>query len=157
MHSLRGWKMENPILDLFSPTVLMAIGVLLIAFESLFLSFVLFWFGIAFLIVAFLSLFNLFHDGLSQLSSVAFISILLLFSLRSKAVKLFLKPKDEENNDTFLNQRGVGVIKEGKVYYKATYWNIGYEGEESFEENEKVIILSAFKNVAHIRKIEKGK
>lgn len=34
----------------------------------------------------------------------------------------FLKSKDQEINDTFLNEKGEGVIKNRKVEYKATYW-----------------------------------
>ncbi len=144
--------MQNLTLSLISPTSLMAIGIILIALEAITFSFVLFWFGIAFLIVSVLSLLNIYPDGFWQLSSVGIIAILMLVSLRTKTLKLFLKSKNKENNDNFLNEAGVGVIQNGKVYYKATLWNIGYEGKETFDDKEKVDVKSTKSGVAYIEK-----
>lgn len=146
--------MENLTLSLISPITLMAIGITLIALEAITFSFVLFWFGVSFLVVAGLSLFSIYHDGLWQLSSVAVVSMLLLLTLRTKALKLFLKSKDKENNDNFLNEAGVGIIKDGKVNYKATLWHIGYNGKETFSDNEKVSVTSTKAGFAYIEKIE---
>ena len=63
----------------------------------------------------------------------------------------FLKSKDQEINDTFLNEKGEGVIKNGKVEYKATYWDIDSK-DTDFKEGEKVIVLSALRNKAKIEK-----
>ena len=145
--------MENLTFSLISPAYLSAIGVILIAVEMLTFSFILFWFGIAFLLVAGLSLLNIFPDGLWQLLSIAIIAMAMLVSLRTKALELLLKSK-EENNDNFLNEAGVGEIKHSKVNYKATYWEIGYEGKETFEEDEKVTVLRTEKGVAFIEKIK---
>ncbi len=145
--------MQSLTLSLISPTSLMAIGIILIALEVVTFSFVLFWFGIAFLIVSVLSLLNIYPNGLWQLSSVGLIAILMLLSLRTKTLKLFLKSKNKENNDNFFNEAGIGVIQNQKVYYKATLWNIGYEGKETFEDNEKVNVKSTKAGFANIEKI----
>ncbi|MFT5660031.1 MAG: hypothetical protein ACI9TV_000665 [Sulfurimonas sp.] len=145
--------MENLTLSLISPAYLSAIGIILITLEMLTFSFVLFWFGIGFLLVAGLSLFNVFPDALWQLGSIGLIAMLMLFFLRSRALEVFLKSK-KENNDNFLNEAGVGVIKHGKVDYKATYWEISYEGKETFAEDEKVTVLKTEKGVAFIEKIK---
>lgn len=148
---LKDSKVESLTLNLLSPLTLLAIGITLIALEAITFSFVLFWFGISFLLVAIFSLFDIYTNGLWQLSSVALIAIVLLLLLRTKIMKLFLKSK-EEHNDNFLNEAGEGFIKDSKVYYKATYWSIGYEGEETFNEGEKVNVLSTARGIANIEK-----
>lgn len=75
----------------------------------------------------------------------------MLFFLRTKSLELFLKSK-EKHNDNFLNEAGTGTIQHKKVNYKATYWKIGYEGDETFEEDEKVTVLRTEKGVAFIQK-----
>ncbi|MBT5934655.1 nodulation efficiency protein D [Sulfurimonas sp.] len=145
--------MESLTLSLISPTILIAIGIGLIAMEALVFTFVFFWFGLAFLTVGVLSYFPLFTDGLWQLSTIAILAILSLILLRAKATDLFLNSQAEKNNDNFLNEKGIGVIKNGKVYYKATYWNIDPTNKESFNEGESVNVLSALKGVVAIEKI----
>lgn len=136
---------------MFSPLILISIGIVLIALEVLTFSFILFWFGISSFLVGVLSYFINFTDGLYQIAAICVISILLLFTLRSKVMETFMKAKGKEYNDDFLNQAGTGVIKEGKVYFKATYWNI--DSSENFIENEKVNVLSTKGSEAKISKI----
>lgn len=78
----------------------------------------------------------------------------MLFLLRTKSLELFLKSK-EKNHDNFLNEKGVGVIEHAKVNYKATYWEIANEENDTFEENEKVIVTKTEKGVAFIQKMPK--
>ena len=145
--------MENLTLSIIPALYLSAIGITLIGIEMLTFSFVLFWFGIAFLLVSGLTLFNVFPDALWQFASIGVISILMLLFLRTKALELFLKSK-KENNDNFLNEAGVGTIKYDKVDYKATYWEIAYKGKETFVEGEKVTVLKTEKGFAFIEKIK---
>lgn len=145
--------METQVLSLFSPIILIAIGIVLIAIESIFYSFILIWFGFASLIVGVASYLIPFNDGLWQVASISLIAIVLLFLLRTKAMEKFMKPIDEEINDTFLNEDGEGIIQNGKVYFKATYWDIDSSYDLDFEENEKVHVLSASKGKAKIEKI----
>lgn len=141
-------------LSLISPAILIAIGLGLIALEALSFSFILFWFGLSFMIVGILSYFSLFPDGLWQLSSIAIVAIALLFALRTKAIKIFMKSKEKENNDNFLNEKGIGIIKNAKVYYKATYWDIDLAHEDTFEEDEKVVVTGTKHGIADISKVK---
>jgi membrane protein implicated in regulation of membrane protease activity len=143
--------MEIQILSSFSAIVLLAIGIGLIAMEAIFYSFILIWFGLASIIVALITHFIGFDDGLLQIAAIGIISIVLLFSLRSKVLRMFLKSKDQEVNDNFLNDSGDGIIKDGKVYFKATYWDIDSE-VTSFQEGEKVKVLSTKKGKAKVIK-----
>jgi len=143
-------------IDLISPLMLIAIGIGLIALEALLFSFVLFWFGVATIIVGVLSYLHIFGDGLWQLSSIAILSMILLFFLRSKVLQLFLKSKDGEHDDNFFNEEGVGVIRNGSLYYKATYWNIDPMNKEKFEDGEQVHVLSINKGIATIEKLKRS-
>lgn len=138
-------------LEPFSPILLIAIGIGLIALEALLLYFVILWFGLALLIVGLASYFIPFENGLWQLGIAAILAFILLFSLRSKVFKRFMRTKGKEPRDDFLNESGEGIIKEGKVYYKATYWKI--KSDATFEENERVRILSTEGASATVEKL----
>lgn len=141
---------ETLILNPIAPAILIGAGIALIALESVIVSFVVIWFGIASLIVGCLSYVVLFTDGFWQLSIISIIAILLLFLLRTKAMSYLLKAKDEDYNDNTYNEKGIGVIKEGKVYYKATYWDVDPRLVEKLEENQKVEVLSVKGSTATI-------
>ena len=139
-------------LSVFDPYVLLGIGVVLIAFEAIITSFILIWFGIGFILTGLISYVYPFEDGVWQLAVASIISFLLLALLRKKTFAKFLKP-DEAINDNFLNEKGFGEIKNQKVFYKGTYWEIdGSIDESSFKEGEKVIVTKTYKNSAIISK-----
>ena len=139
-------------LNVIDPYVLLGIGVVLIAFEAIITSFILIWFGIGFVLTAFISYAYTFEDGIWQIALASFISLILLFLLRKKTFKKFLK-SEEEISDNFLNEKGFGEIKNNKVFYKGTYWEIDASIDESiFNEGEKVMVTKTYKNSAIITK-----
>jgi membrane protein implicated in regulation of membrane protease activity len=139
-------------LSVIDPYILLGIGVILIAFEAIIASFILIWFGIGFILTGLISYGYSFDDGIWQLALASVISLLLLALLRKKAFEKFLK-SDEKISDNFLNEKGIGEIKNKKVFYKGTYWEIDGEVDESlFIEGEKVIVSKTFKNSATINK-----
>jgi membrane protein implicated in regulation of membrane protease activity len=139
-------------LSVIDPYILLGIGVVLIALEAVVTSFILIWFGIGFVLTAFISYAYPFNDGLWQLAIASFISILLLLLLRKRTFKKFLS-SDEKITDNFLNEKGIGEIKNEKVFYKGTYWEIDADVDESiFKECEKVLVTKTFKNFATIEK-----
>lgn len=139
-------------LSAVDPYILLAIGVALVALEALIASFILIWFGISFIIVAVISYFVVFSGAVWQLATVSLISIILILVLRKKVVEIFLKSKVEVSDD-YLNEKGIGKIKNSKVFYKGTYWDIDSQlDEKEFIEGEKVEVLKTFKNKATIEK-----
>ncbi|MBR2157130.1 MAG: NfeD family protein [Campylobacter sp.] len=103
-----------------SAWIFIALGIIFIIAEVLFMDFTLIFFGIGFLSVGILS----FFVGLSwqiQLLSAAVLSIVLLVMLKKRIKTAFFKPK-EKLEDNFLDESGVGEIKNGMVYYKSTFW-----------------------------------
>lgn len=144
--------MAIQILEVFNPYVLLAIGVALIALETFITSFIIIWFGIGFVITAGISLIYDFNDGLWQLASVSLISLLLIILLRKKFLEAFLN-SSKDINDNFLDEKGIGEIKNSKIFYKGTYWEFDESiDEKEFEEGEKVIVLKTHKNFALIEK-----
>lgn len=146
--------METLILNPIAPSYLIGAGIALIALEAVVFSFVVIWFGIASVLVGFLSYFILFNNGIWQIAVISIVALLLLFVLRTKAMANFLKPKDEEYHDNFFDEKGIGIIKNGKVYYKATYWDIEYSMEHEITENERVEVLSIKGSTAIIKKLD---
>ncbi|MBN2815051.1 MAG: nodulation efficiency protein D [Campylobacterales bacterium] len=143
--------MEAPILETFSAMLLIAMGIGLIALEALLFSFVVFWFGVATILVGFSSYFIEYNDGLWQLATIALIALLLLFTLRSKALERFMKSQDHEHNDNFFNTSGEGEVRNGKVYFKGTYWKI--ESQQLFSEGERVRVTSTEGSTAQVEKL----
>lgn len=140
------------ILSVIDPYILLAIGVALIAFEAVIASFVLIWFGFGFILTALISYVYIFSDGLWQIAIASIFSLILLLLFRKKALESFLKSK-KDISDNFLDEKGIGEIKNSKVFYKATYWDIDSTiDEKEFVEGEKVVVLKTFKNKATIEK-----
>lgn len=140
------------ILDVIDPFILLAIGIALIAFEAVIASFILIWFGVGFVVVAIISSLYMFSDGIWQIAVASIISLLLLFLLRKKVLEKFLNSRKNISDD-FLNEKGIGEIRNSKVFYKATYWDIDSNiDEKEFFEGEKVVVLKTHKNTATIEK-----
>ena len=140
------------ILDVIDPFILLAIGIALIAFEALIASFILIWFGVGFVVIAIVSSVYMFSDGIWQIAAASIISLLLLFLLRKKVLEKFLNSRKNISDD-FLNEKGIGEIRNSKVFYKATYWDIDSNiDEKEFVEGEKVVVLKTHKNTAIIEK-----
>ena len=140
------------ILDVIDPFILLAIGIALIAFEAVIASFILIWFGVGFVVIAIISSLYMFSDGIWQIAAASIISLLLLFLLRKKVLEKFLNSRKDISDD-FLNEKGVGEIRNSKVFYKATYWDIDSSiDEKEFVEGEKVVVLKTHKNTATIEK-----
>ena len=140
------------ILDVIDPFILLAIGIALIAFEALIASFILIWFGVRFVVIAIVSSMYMFSDGIWQIAAASIISLLLLFLLRKKVLEKFLNSRKNISDD-FLNEKGIGEIRNSKVFYKATYWDIDSNiDEKEFVEGEKVVVLKTHKNTAIIEK-----
>ena len=103
-----------------SAWIFIAIGIVCVIAEVLFMDFTLIFFGIGFLSVGILSFFVGFSWQI-QLLLAAVLSIVLLVMLKKRIKAAFFKPK-EKLEDNFLDESGVGEIKNGMVYYKSTFW-----------------------------------
>lgn len=145
-------EIQTMLLDVINPYILLGIGVVLIGFEAIITSFILIWFGLGFIITALISVLYDFSDGMWQLGIVAIISLVFIILLRKKALEKFLS-SEKNISDNFLEEGGIGEIKNSKVFYKGTYWEIDPESDEfDYEEGQKVVIVKTRKNNAIIQK-----
>ncbi len=75
------------LLDIINPYILLGIGIVLIAFEAMFVSFILIWFGLGFILTAFISMGYDYSDGAWQLGTVSIISLAFILLFKKKTFK----------------------------------------------------------------------
>ncbi len=139
-------------LSAIDPYTLLAIGVTLVALEAFITSFIIIWFGVGFLVVAIISFFFIFSGAIWQLAVISLLSLIFLFLFRRKSLNKFFKSQTEVS-DNFFDEKGIGEIKNSKVFYKGTYWEIDSNLDaKEFVEGEKVEVLKTSNNMATIQK-----
>ena len=108
---------------MISPFIMIAIGVVLCITEFIFFSFYLLFFGIGF-------------EWSFQILAVLVLAFILLALLKAPLKSKFMSRK-ESFNEEFLDEAGVGEIRENMVYFKGTLWK--YDG--NLANGEKVTVL----------------
>ncbi len=127
-----------------TPEILLGIGVALIALEIFMFSFYFMWLGLGFLIVGVLSYFYPFENGFIQLALSSVLGVVMLLLFKEKFQEYIFK-NTPKSKDEFLEEAGVGVVKEGKVFYKGTFWDV--DGHSKLpDEGEDVIIKKVVAN-----------
>lgn len=118
--------------------ILIAIGFVLGIIELLVGSFYIIFFAFGFFVVG---IFGLFIDvGLEiKLILCAFISLSSLF-----VFKKYFKKKPQTIKDNFLDESGIGTIKDGMVYYKGALWQV--DKISHLKEGDKVKIKGVENN-----------
>ena len=120
---------------MISPFILIAICALFCAAELMLFSFYLLFFGVAFIIVGAIN-FGFNFEWPYQILGVAALAIILLVLLKAPLKSKFMAKK-ESFNEEFLDEPGVGEIRENMVYFKGTLWK--YDG--GLKNGEKVQVL----------------
>ena len=120
---------------MISPFIMIAIGALLCVAELMLFSFYLLFFGLAFIIVGAVN-FGFNFEWPYQILGVAALAIILLVLLKTPLKSKFMAKK-ESYNEEFLDEPGVGEIRENMVYFKGTRWK--YDG--ALKNGEKVQVL----------------
>ena len=120
---------------MISPFIMLAIGALLCMAELMLFSFYLLFFGLAFIIVGAVN-FGVVFEWPYQILGVATLAIILLALLKAPLKSKFMAKK-ESYNEEFLDELGVGEIRENMVYFKGTLWK--YDG--ALKNGEKVQVL----------------
>ena len=120
---------------MISPFIMIAIGALLCVAELMLFSFYLLFFGVAFIIVGAVN-FGFGFEWPYQILGVSALAIVLLALLKAPLKSKFMARK-ESFNEEFLDEPGVGDIRENMVYFKGTLWK--YDGV--LKNGEKVQVL----------------
>jgi membrane protein implicated in regulation of membrane protease activity len=128
-----------------SPILLWTIlGVVLIILEISMFSFVLCFFGVGAMLVAFTTWIHLTPGTISQCSAFVVFSILMMFVLRKTARKLFAGTKDKKPEYIGQKVKIVKTIKpgeEGIVSYRGSDWIAFGDAGETYQAGEQVEIL----------------
>lgn len=111
---------------------MLAIGAVLCALEFTLFSFYLLFFGVAFIIVGAVN-FGFGFEWSFQILAVLVLAFILLALLKAPLKSKFMAKK-ESFNEEFLDEPGVGEIRENMVYFKGTLWK--YDG--NLAEGSKV-------------------
>ncbi len=114
---------------------MIAIGALLCVAELMLFSFYLLFFGVAFIIVGAIN-FGFNFEWSFQILAVLVLAFILLALLKAPLKSKFMAKK-ESFNEEFLDEAGVGEIRENMVYFKGTLWK--YDG--GLKNGEKVQVL----------------
>ena len=122
---------------------LLAIGIVLIGIEALFFSFFLIWIGIGFLLVAVLSYFDLYENGIAQIATACVIGLALVFALRKWSMNMLNKTQDATEDRAHI--RGIGTIDNGMVEMDGTYWQSN-DDLSGFKDGDKVEIIDVVNN-----------
>ena len=117
---------------MISPFIMIAIGALLCVAELMLFSFYLLFFGVAFIIVGAIN-FGFGFEWSFQILAVLALAFILLALLKAPLKSKFMAKK-ESFNEEFLDEPGVGEIRENMVYFKGTLWK--YDG--NLAEGSKV-------------------
>ena len=120
---------------MISPFIMIAIGALLCVAELMLFSFYLLFFGVAFIIVGAIN-FGFGFEWSFQILAVLVLAFILLALLKAPLKSKFMAKK-ESFNEEFLDEPGVGEIRENMVYFKGTLWK--YDG--MLKNGEKVQVL----------------
>ena len=131
-------------MSVITPEILFGIGVALIALEIFVFSFYLMWLGFGFLLVGIMSYFYPFDSGFVQLAFSSILGVVLLLLFKEKFQEYVFR-NTPESKDEFLDEAGKGLVKEGKVFYKGTFWEV--DGNSTLpDEGEEVIIKKVVAN-----------
>ena len=114
---------------------MIAIGAVLCALEFTLFSFYLLFFGVAFIIVGAVN-FGFNFEWSFQILAVLVLAFISLALLKAPLKSKFMAKK-ESFNEEFLDEAGVGEIRENMVYFKGTLWK--YDG--GLKNGEKVQVL----------------
>lgn len=127
-----------------SSLYLISIGIILGILELMIGNFFIIFFAISFFIVALIN--YIFPLNLEfQIVLITLISVISLLLFRK-----FFKHKNIESNDDFLCEGGRGIVKNGMVYYKGTYWI--FDEISSLKEGDIVEIEGIINNQIKIKK-----
>ena len=136
-------------IDIISPSYLLAIGILLIGLEALTFSFVLFFVGLGFVVVSGISVFYEFDNGVIQIAVASVIALLSALSLRGYMLEKLTKPSEVEEERTHIS--GVGFVEDGSIKFDGTYWKT-LDDISSYKNGDKIDIADVVDNMVVIKK-----
>ena len=135
-------------IETIAVSYLVALGILLIGLEAITFSFILFFFGLGFLIVGAISYIYVFENGLVQIATAFVIALLLAFLLRNYLLQKLSAPSDELEERTHI--AGVGFVDGDAIKFDGTYWTT-LSDLSSYKNGDRVEIIDVVDNMVVIK------
>ena len=130
-------------MEVISVAYLLAIGILLIGFEVLVFSFVLFFIGLGFIFVALISSFYLFDSFYVQLAVALVIALVSAYFFRNILLEKISKPSQKEEEK--VHKSGVGIVENGMIKFDGSYWNT-LDDISALKDGERVSVVDVVDN-----------
>ena len=128
---------------------LLAFGILLIGLEVLTFSFVLFFIGIGFVFVSFISYIYTFDNGMLQIA-LAFV-LALLFALFLRKTLISKISKSSKQHEARAHIRGIGEVQDGAVKFDGTFWKT-LDDLSKYKNGDKVKVIDVKDNMVVLEK-----
>ena len=135
-------------IETISASYLLALGILLIGLEAITFSFILFFFGVGFVVVGGVSYIYVFDNGLVQIAIAFVIALVLAFLFREYLLKKLSKPSEEVEERTHIS--GVGYVEDGAIKFDGTYWKT-LSDLSTYEDGDRVEIVDVVDNKVVIK------
>ncbi len=144
--------MEN-ILPIIPAWGMLTLGVLLLGAELLSVTFVMLFFGIAFILVGLVGFFVSWPSGEVQLLLAMVLGGILTFALRGFLMQGMAK-EDLPLETMQVGETGLIVENDGhlRVDYKGTTWGFKKNAEFDVQDGDEVLVVELKNNVAFIQK-----
>lgn len=136
-------------LETIAASWLLAIGILLIGLEVLTFSFVLFFIGIGFVLVSFISYIYTFDNGFIQIALAFVLALLLAFALRKTVIGKISKSSKKQEERAHI--KGIGVVQDGAIKFDGTFWKT-LDDLSKYKNGDKVKVIDVKDNMVILEK-----
>lgn len=136
-------------LETIAASWLLAIGILLIGLEVLTFSFVLFFIGIGFVLVSFISYIYTFDNGFIQIALAFVLALLLAFALRKTIIGKISKSSKKQEERAHI--KGIGVVQDGAIKFDGTFWKT-LDDLSKYKNGDKVKVIDVKDNMVILEK-----
>jgi membrane protein implicated in regulation of membrane protease activity len=136
-------------IETISVFYLLSIGVIFIGLEALTFSFFMFFIGLGFILVAAISYFYTFENGIIQIAISFIIAVILIFAFRNTLLSKISKKSKTIEQKT--HKSGIGYIEDGMVKFHGTYWKT-LDDISSYKNGDNVKIIDIKDNIVILDK-----
>lgn len=126
---------------------LLAAGIIMIGLEALFFSFFLVWLGVGFVVVALLSYFGVFDNGIAQIAASVSIGLVLVFVLRKWSMNMIIR--SEDSSEIKPHKGGAGIVDKGMIKLDGTFWQCD-DDLSAYKDGDRVEVVDIINNKAKL-------
>lgn len=130
-------------MEAISIAYLLAIGIFLIGLEVLTFSFIFFFIGLGFIIVAGISSIFIFSNGTVQIAIAFVLALFLALILRKTLLEKISKESTQKEEK--IHKSGIGIVENGAIKFEGTYWET-FSNLSKYKDGDRVNIIDILDN-----------